>query len=56
MELCKRYGLPNIIDLQHGTTEAATTVTADMPAKTRQEIERRVDILRATDGAHVDVY
>ena len=36
--------------------KALDTVTVDMLARTWLEIEYRLDILRATDGAHVEVY
>ena len=43
-------------DLQQPIIEALDTVTVDMLARTWLEIEYRLDILRATDGAHVEVY
>ena len=42
-------------DLQR-IIEALDTVTVDMLARTWLEIECRLDVLRATDGAHVEVY
>ena len=39
-------------DLQQRIIEALDTVTVDMLARTWLEIEHRLDILRATDGAH----
>ena len=59
MGLCKKYRLPNqsqINDLQHRIIEANDTVTVDMLPRTWQKIEYRFDIVRATDGAHVEVY
>ena len=60
MGLCKGYRLPNqvrdVSDLQQRIIEALDTVTVDMLARTWLEIECRLDILRATDGAHVEVY
>ena len=46
----------DINDLQHRIIKAINSVTEDMLAKIRQEIEYRLDIVRATDGAHVEVY
>ena len=46
----------DINDLQHRIIEAIDTVATDMLARTEQEIEYRLDIVRATNGAHVEVY
>ena len=46
----------DINDLQHRIIEAIDTVTVDMLARTWQKIEYRLDIVHATDGAHVEVY
>ena len=58
--LCKSYCLPNrsreVIDLLRQITEANTTVTVDKLARAWQEIEHRLDILCAADGAHVKVF
>ena len=58
--LCKGYRLPNqvrdVSDLPQRIIEALDTVTVDMLARTWLKIEYRLDILRATDGAHVEVY
>ena len=45
-----------LCDLQQRIIEALDAVTVDMLARTWLEIEYRLDILRATDGAHVEVY
>ena len=45
-----------VSDLQQQIIEALDTVTVDMLARTWLEIEYRLDILRATDSAHVEVY
>ena len=37
-------------------TETFATVTEDMLEKTWREIDHRLDVLRATKGAHVEVY
>ena len=51
-----RTKLRDASDLQQRIIEALDTVTADMLARTWLETEYRLDILRATDGAHVKVY
>ena len=37
-------------------TSAIETVTRDMIQKTWQEIEFRLDVSRATNGAHIEMY
>ena len=53
-----RTKVRDVSDLQQQIIEALDAVTEDMLAKTRLEIEYRLDtgILRANDGAHVEVY
>jgi len=46
----------NIQHLQERITSAVETVTRDMIQKTRQEIEFRLDVSRATNGAHIEMY
>ena len=46
----------DINDLQHQIIEGIDTVTVDMLARTWQEIEYRLDIVHAIDGAHIEVY
>ena len=50
-----RTKVRDVSDLQQRIIEALDTVTVDMLARTWLEIEYRLDILRATDGAHVEV-
>ena len=45
----------DIIALEHRISEANTTVTADMLARTLQEIEHGQNILHATGSAHIEV-
>ena len=61
VRLCKGFRLPNqsqrrYSDLQQRIIEALDTVTVVTLARTWLEIEYRLDILRATDGAHAEVY
>ena len=46
----------NIQHLQERITSAIETVTRDMIQKTWQEIEFRLDVSRATNGAHIEMY
>ena len=55
-DIVYRTKIREINDLQHRIIEAIDTVTVDMLARTWQEIKYRLDIVRVTDGAHVEVY
>jgi len=46
----------NIQHLQERITSAIETVTRDMIQKTWQEIEFRLHVFRATNGAHIEMY
>ena len=46
----------NIHHLQDRITSAIETVTRDMIQKTWLEIEFRLDVSRATNGAHIEMY
>ena len=46
----------NIQQLQERITSAIETVTRDMIQKTWQEIKFRLDVSRATNGAHIEMY
>jgi hypothetical protein len=46
----------NIQHLQERITPAIETVTRDMIQKTWQEIEFRLDVSRATNGPHIEMY
>jgi len=46
----------NIQHLQERITSAIETVTRDMIQKTWQEIEFGVEVSRATNGAHIEMY
>ena len=48
--------VPDITNLKEGITDALATITEDMLDNTWREIDYRLDILRATKGAHVEVY
>ena len=60
MGLCKGYPflnqVRNVSDLQQRIIEGLDTITMEMLARTWLEIEYRLDILRATNGAHEEVY
>jgi len=46
----------NIQHLQERITSAIETVTRGMIQKTWQEIEFRLDVSRATNGGHIEIY
>ena len=46
----------HIQHLQERITSAIETVTRDMIQKTWQEIEFRLDVSRATKGAHIEMH
>ena len=46
----------NIRQLQERITSAIETVTRDMIQKTWQEMEFGLDVSRATNGAHIEMY
>ena len=48
--------IPDITNLTAWKTEAFTTITEDMLENTWREIDYRLDFLRSTKGAHVEVY
>ena len=48
--------VPNITNLKARITDAFATITEDMLENTWREIDCRLDVLRATEGAHVEVY
>jgi len=52
------YGekIRNIQHLQESITSATETVTRDMIQKTWQEIVFHLDVSRATNGAHIEMY
>jgi hypothetical protein len=48
--------VPDITNLKARITDAFAIITEDMLENTWREIDYRLDVLRATNGAHVDVY
>jgi len=48
--------VPDITNLKARLTDAFATITEDMLENTLREIDYRLDVLRATKGAHVEVY
>jgi len=48
--------VPDIANLKARITDAFVTITEDMLENTWREIVYRLDVLRATKGAHVKVY
>ena len=48
--------VPDITNLKARITDAFLTITEDMLENMWREIDCRLDVLRATKGAHVEVY
>jgi len=48
--------VPDITHLKARITDASATITEDMLEYTWREVDYRLDVLRATKGAHVEVY
>ena len=48
--------VPDTTNLKARITDAFATVTEDMLGNTWREIDYRLDVLRATKGAYVEVY
>jgi hypothetical protein len=47
--------VPDVTNLKTRITEAFATITEDMLENTWREIDYRLDVLRATKAAHVEV-
>ena len=60
MGLCKRYHLSkegkDIDDLKQRIHNAIATIDGPMLQQTWQEVEYWLDVLHATNGAHIEVY
>ena len=48
--------VPDITNFRARITDAFVTVTEDMLENTWRETDYRLDVLRATKGAHVEVH
>ena len=48
--------VPDITNLKARIADGIATVTEDMLENTWRETDYRLDVLRATKGAHVEVY
>jgi len=48
--------VPDITNLKARITDAFAAITEDILENTWREIDYRLDVLRATKGAHVEVY
>jgi len=48
--------VPDITNLKARITDAFVTITEHMLENTWRETDYRLDVLRATKGAHVEVY
>jgi len=48
--------VPDITNMKARITDAFATITEDMMENTWREIDYRLDVLRATKGAHIEVH
>jgi len=48
--------VPDITNLKARISDAFATITEDILENTWREIDYRLDVLRKTKGAHVEVY
>jgi len=48
--------VPDITNLKARIIDAFATITEDILENTCREVDYRFDVLRATKGAHVEVY
>jgi len=48
--------VPDVTNLKARITDVFATITEDMLENTWREVDYRLDVLRATKGAHVEVY
>jgi hypothetical protein len=51
-----KHTVPDITNLKARKTDAFATITEDMLENTWRDTDYRLDVLRATKGAHVEVY
>jgi hypothetical protein len=52
----QQYQIPLIPSQRFYYLYAISAIPADMLHKTWQELEYRLDVIRATNGAHIEVY
>jgi hypothetical protein len=55
-DIVYRTKVRDITNLKQRITDAIATIDEGMLQRTWQEIEYRLDVLRATNGAHIEVY
>ena len=55
-DIVYRTKIRDITDLKQRITDAIATIDEAMLQRTWQKIEYRLDVLCATNGAHVEVY
>ena len=55
-DIVYRRKVRDLVDLRQRIIEAIELITAHMLINTWQELEYRLDICRATTGAHIEVY
>jgi len=55
-DVVHRRKVRDLVDLRQSIIEAVELITPHMLINTWQELEYRLDICRATTGAHIEVY
>jgi hypothetical protein len=55
-DIVYRTKAQDITNLKQRITDAIATIDEGMLQRTWQEIEYRLDVLRATNSAHIEVY
>jgi hypothetical protein len=55
-DIVYRTKVRDITNLKQRITDAIATIDEGMLQRTWQEIEYRLNVLRATNGAHIEVY
>jgi hypothetical protein len=53
---CVQQKIRDLADLRQGIIEEDELITPHMLINTWQKLEHRLDICRATTGAHIEVY
>ena len=55
-DIVYRTKVQDITDLKQRISDAIATIDEDMLQRTWQEIEYRLDVLRLTNGAYIEMY
>jgi hypothetical protein len=55
LEDCRGLEVTGVVDMKTRIRDVITTISRGMLARTWEELEFRLDVLRATQGAHIEV-